>query len=522
MRVCYNDSDICEGFVLSTAEAVQSFGDGRLFIERFIERPHHIEFQIIAATDQNDTTTEVLVFPERECSIQRRNQKVIEESPSLLLNKPTRREMSRQAMLLAKAVGYASAGTIEFLVEGTKVTNKQIQKFYFLEMNTRLQVEHPVTEMVTSIDLVEQMFRVAANKYFGPGKENMSVLSPSLLQAQNENDDEGVVPYRGWALEARVYAEDPLRNFLPSTGPLLKYEEPCTADVSKMMEDDKNSIAVRVDSGVGIGSNISMFYDPMISKLVTYSDGLYSNREVRAQAIDAMMYALQRYVVVGVQSNISFLSHVVSDCGTNSASRAFREGKTPTSFIDTHYPNGFSEEHLPVISSLNRDKLSEDVAVTVISASLFSLFRKAVYSEAFKLSSHQRLIVVIGGFFGSPYEVSFSDVCNSKAIVKSLSSGRNDSYEAYVGDLIFDRSGATTVADLIVNEKRIVIQLHDAQNDGSLRIQINGSVVDVVVRSVEEHTLTYFMKKPPSVDTSLMILSPMPGKLVSFAVDVSA
>ena len=523
MRICYNDRDVKEGFILSSAEAIQSFGDGRLFIERFIECPHHIEFQIVAATDDDDKTTEVLVFPERECSIQRRNQKVLEESPSILLNKVTRREMSRQATLLAKAVGYASAGTIEFLVEGKNVSNDQLQNFYFLEMNTRLQVEHPVTEMITSIDLVEQMLRVAANKYFANTQGKETVLSSDLLRSQRENIDEGVVPYKGWALEARIYAEDPLRNFLPSIGPILKYEEPSTKDVSEMMGVGGDSITVRVDSGVNAGSNISMFYDPMISKLVTYSNDSQSNSQVRRKSIDAMMYALQRYVVVGVQNNMSFLSHVVSNCEHNPASRAFRAGNTPTNFIDTHYPNGFSKDYLNLGSYSNETGISEETAAIVISATIFSRIRQDRLIDVGHTLYRENVIVVIGGIFGTAYEVQFGNDMNEPIQIRAMiSSGTGSNvYQAFVEGMNFDNTGKSIVSDFYINEKQIVVQLHETRSDNSLKIQAYGLVLDVIVQTVDEYFMSRFMKKPTISDTSSMLISPMPGRLTSLAVNVS-
>jgi propionyl-CoA carboxylase alpha chain len=251
MRVAYNDDQAREGFRLSREEAKKSFADDRLFIEKYIEEPHHIEIQLVA-----DKFGKVVCFPERECSIQRRNQKVLEESPSPFITPETRRKMCEQATMLALAVGYTSAGTIEFLAD-------KHQNFYFLEMNTRLQVEHPVTEFIGRVDLVEQMIRVAANQPLG------AELSTEKAAAN----------INGWALEARVYAEDPLRGFLPSNGSLLQLQEPrgCTA-----FKIDKD---VRVDSGLMEGMAISTHYDPMISKLITHG-------KTRLECIDRMASAL--------------------------------------------------------------------------------------------------------------------------------------------------------------------------------------------------------------------------------------
>eukprot|EP00605_Chrysophyceae_sp_TOSAG23-4_P001472 GSChrysophyteH1.ASY1.ANO1.1608.1 assembled CDS len=284
MRVAYNDNELREGFRMSKAEAMASFGDDRMLIERFIEDPHHIEIQVVADTHGN-----VIAFPERECSVQRRNQKVVEESPSCLLLPETRRLMQEQAIMLCKATKYRSAGTVEMLCDGE-------QNFYFLEMNTRLQVEHPITELVSGEDLVEHMLWVAAGKKL-----------PKRLT------DQTFVPFKGWALESRVYAEDPLRNFLPSI----------EADYLANGTD-----VVRIDTGVFEGGSVSMWYDPMIAKLCTHSP-------TRERAIEVMENALDQYVVTGLGNNLTFLR----DCMRNPR---FRSGNYSTKFIETEYSNGFS------------------------------------------------------------------------------------------------------------------------------------------------------------------------------------
>ncbi|RHY27908.1 hypothetical protein DYB32_006444 [Aphanomyces invadans] len=279
MRVAYNDAEVREGYRLSKEEAANSFGDDRMFIEKFIEDPRHIEIQLLADKHGN-----FVPFPERECSIQRRNQKVIEEAPSMLLDDATRRAMGEQAVMLAKKVGYTSAGTVEFLCDKHK-------NFYFLEMNTRLQVEHPVTELITKVDLVEQMLRIAAGHAL-----------PAHLTS-------GPLPIYGWAMESRVYAEDPLRGFLPSIGRLLTYQEP------------HHLPGVRVDSGVSEGSDISMHYDPMISKLVTHGK--------------RMKFALDHYVIRGPGNNMAFMQDVYRH-------PRFESGNITTKFIAEEYPEGFS------------------------------------------------------------------------------------------------------------------------------------------------------------------------------------
>lgn len=287
MRIAYNAKEAEEGFQLARSEAKSSFGDDRCFIEKFIENPRHIEIQVLGDKHGN-----VVYLGERECSIQRRNQKVLEEAPSPLLDEKTRKAMGEQAVALSKAVGYDSAGTVEFVAG-------QDRSFFFLEMNTRLQVEHPVTELVTGIDLVEQMIRVAAGEKL-PFKQSDITL-------------------KGWAVESRVYAEDPFRNFLPSIGRLVKYRPPA--------EGNKDGVTVRNDTGVFEGGEISMFYDPMIAKLVTHAP-------TRAAAIEAQSAALDAFYIDGIQHNMPFLAAMMQH-------PRWRSGKISTGFIKEEFPDGF-------------------------------------------------------------------------------------------------------------------------------------------------------------------------------------
>ncbi|GLH80229.1 acetyl/propionyl-CoA carboxylase subunit alpha [Bradyrhizobium sp. SSBR45G] len=288
MRIAHSTSEVAEGFNLAKAEAKASFGDDRVFVEKFITDPRHIEIQVLGDKHGN-----VIYLGERECSIQRRNQKVIEEAPSPLLDEETRRKMGEQAVALAKAVNYDSAGTVEFVAG-------QDKSFYFLEMNTRLQVEHPVTELVTGVDLVEQMIRVAAGE--------------KLALAQKD------VSLKGWAVESRVYAEDPFRSFLPSIGRLVKYRPPA--------ESKADGITVRNDTGVQEGGEISIYYDPMIAKLVTHAPS-------RAAAIEAQSTALDAFYVDGIRHNIPFLSALMNH-------PRWREGRLSTGFIAEEFPKGFA------------------------------------------------------------------------------------------------------------------------------------------------------------------------------------
>jgi len=287
MRIAHSKADVKEGFVRARSEAKSSFGDERVFIEKFITDPRHVEIQVLGDKHGN-----VIYLGERECSIQRRNQKVIEEAPSPLLDAATRKKMGEQAVALAKAVGYDSAGTVEFVAG-------QDKSFYFLEMNTRLQVEHPVTELVTGIDLVEQMIRIAAGE--------------KLAIRQSD------VKFDGWAVESRVYAEDPYRNFLPSTGRLTRYRPP--------QEQTANGVTVRNDTGVYEGGEISLYYDPMIAKLVTHAP-------TRAAAIAAQSDALDAFVIDGIRHNIPFLAALM-------AHPRWQAGKLSTGFIAEEFPGGF-------------------------------------------------------------------------------------------------------------------------------------------------------------------------------------
>ena len=288
MRIAFNDDEAREGFQSSKNEAATSFGDDRIFIEKFVTQPRHIEIQVLGDKHGN-----IIYLGERECSIQRRNQKVIEEAPSPFLDPETRAAMGAQAVALSRAVDYCSAGTVEFIVDGDR-------NFYFLEMNTRLQVEHPVTELITGLDLVEQMIRVADGE---------------ALQIKQED-----VELNGWAIESRIYAEDPYRGFLPSTGRLSRYRPP--------EEYARDDITVRNDTGVYEGGEISLFYDPMIAKLVTHGND-------RNMAIDAMATALDNFRIDGIRHNIDFLTTIMHH-------DRFRSGALTTAFIDEEFPEGFS------------------------------------------------------------------------------------------------------------------------------------------------------------------------------------
>jgi len=325
MRIARNDEECLEGFERAANEARSSFGDDRIFIEKFIEEPRHIEIQVMADSHGN-----VIYLNERECSLQRRHQKVIEEAPSPFLDEKTRKKMGEQAVALAKAVDYESAGTVEFIVDPKR-------NFYFLEMNTRLQVEHPVTELTTGVDLVELMIRVAAGE--------------KLPIAQKD------VGINGWAIESRVYAEDPFRNFLPSTGRLVYYRPP---------DDDDH---VRVDTGVYEGGEVSMFYDPMVAKLITWGDD-------RKHAIEKMRTALDKFLIRGISTNISFLAALM-------AHERFITGNISTNTIAEEYPDGFHPGHLP---------LKDPATIIAVVGSMVRKYRDRAAQIDGQLPGHRRLV----------------------------------------------------------------------------------------------------------------------------------
>ncbi|MBN9590966.1 MAG: acetyl-CoA carboxylase biotin carboxylase subunit, partial [Alphaproteobacteria bacterium] len=304
LRIVHKEEDLVQAIQSSQNEARASFGDDRLFIEKFVTEPRHIEIQVLGDKHGN-----VIYLNERECSIQRRNQKVIEEAPSPFLDAKTRKAMGEQAVMLAKAVNYDSAGTVEFIVDKDR-------NFYFLEMNTRLQVEHPVTELTTGLDLVELMLRSAAGE--------------KLTIKQSD------VKLNGWAVETRIYAEDPYRGFLPSTGRLVRYQPP--------QEATHGGITVRNDTGVYEGGEISIFYDPMIAKLCTHAP-------TRPAAIDAMASALDEFRIEGINHNIDFLTAIMLH-------KRFRDGRLTTGFIAEEYPDGF---HGAPLSAATRHRLAAAV-----------------------------------------------------------------------------------------------------------------------------------------------------------------
>jgi propionyl-CoA carboxylase alpha chain len=446
MRVAYTEDEVKEGFRSAVNEAVSSFGDDRVFIEKFIEEPRHIEIQIIA-----DSIGNTIYLGERECSIQRRHQKVVEEAPSPFLDPETRKLMGEQSVLLSKAVEYCSAGTVEFIVDKNK-------NFYFLEMNTRLQVEHPVTECITGLDLVELMIRIAA------GEE---------LPLQQKD-----VSLNGWAIETRIYAEDPYRGFLPSTGRLVKYQQP------------ENQKGVRIDSGVTEGSEISIFYDPMIAKLVTSGDS-------RKQAIDRMALALNSFKIRGVNHNIDFLSAVM----TNSR---FQQGVFNTGFIAEEFPTGFKGT-----------QLSDETKLRMYSIAVAFEFTKLARN---KTISGQVELPLRANFENTSYrDLSVFDEgewINFK--LEQTAEGFAVSNEKRTIKLDGTFNLVTKLFDGFVDGVQMIVQVE--QEGGICQVKYNGCELKLKLVPSRLAQLVDLMPVKQAPDMSKYLLSPMPGLLVSIAV----
>ena len=444
MRIAWNDEEAIEGFARSKSEAASSFGDDRIFIEKFVVEPRHIEIQVLA--DQHGNC---VYLGERECSIQRRNQKVIEEAPSPFLDEKTRVAMGEQSCALAQAVGYTSAGTVEFIVDKEK-------NFYFLEMNTRLQVEHPVTELITGIDLVEQMIRVANG-------EKLNVKQNSIK-------------LNGWAMESRLYAEDPYRNFLPSIGRLTRYRPP-TESVTK-------ECVIRNDTGVFEGGEISMFYDPMIAKLCTWSTN-------RKKAISAMENALDRFEIEGIGHNLPFLSAVMGHT-------RFKSGNITTAFIDEEYPDGFEGVN-------PSDDILDVLSVTALIITRMKMQRISARDSTFDnpVPKEDNLVTRIAR---KNTNVTISDVKDGYKI-----SFEKKSFEASIK---YELGG--TLAELSINGNQHAVKVTPVIGGYLLRLRGVEQVVKVMNSRIAE--LSDLMPEKLPTDTSKFLLCPMPGLMVSIMV----
>ena len=464
LRVAYNDKEALEGFTACQNEARNSFGDDRIFIEKFVEQPRHIEIQIVGDSHGN-----VVYLNERECSIQRRHQKVIEEAPSPFISDATRKAMGEQAVALAKAVKYQSAGTVEFVVG-------KDQDFYFLEMNTRLQVEHPVTECITGLDLVELMIRVAAGEKL------------PLTQADVKRD--------GWAMECRINAEDPFRNFLPSTGRLVRFDPP---QETMWQADMAHKHGVRVDTGVYDGGEIPMYYDSMIAKLIVHGKD-------RNDAIAKMREALNGFVIRGINSNIPFQAALL-------AHPDFVSGNFNTGFIAKHYAHGFRAEDVP--------HSDPDFLVA-----LAAFVRRKSRERATGISGQ---LPGYGVKVGKDYVVVSLDAAGQHkyaAVHVDEFVGETGYASVQVGEKRYKISSPSRLNDIVisgeVNGQPFTAQMErgSPRNPLALVVQHNGTKLETMVmspRMAQLHQLMPF-KAPP--DMSKYVLSPMPGLLVDVAVQV--
>ncbi len=448
MRIAWNDQDAKEGFQSSKNEASNSFGDDRIFIEKFITQPRHIEIQVLADAHGN-----CVYLNERECSIQRRNQKVVEEAPSPFLDKATRQKMGEQACALAKAVGYESAGTVEFIVDSEK-------NFYFLEMNTRLQVEHPVTELITGIDLVEQMIQVA-------NKEQLKFLQSDIS-------------INGWAIENRLYAEDPYRNFLPSIGRLTRYRPPD--------EFENSGHIVRNDTGVFEGGEISLYYDPMIAKLCTWAP-------TRSEAIAHMREALDGFEVEGIGHNLPFLSAVMDH-------PRFVKGDITTAFIEEEYPEGFNGVELP------EDELMR-IAAACAAMNRVAEIRRTKISG--RMDNHERRV-------GDKWIVTLQD----KKYELDIVADQLGSTVQFKGGSKIRVEGSWTpgdqLANMLVDDTRLTMKV--GKITGGFRIRNRGADLMVIIRSKLQSDLAQHMIEKDLPDTSKILMCPMPGLIVKIDVKV--
>ena len=464
MRIAWNDEECREGFQSSKNEAANSFGDDRIFIEKFVTQPRHIEIQVLCDAHGNG-----IYLGERECSIQRRNQKVVEEAPSPFLDPETRKAMGEQAVALAQAVGYTSAGTVEFIVDGDK-------NFYFLEMNTRLQVEHPVTELITGVDLVEQMIRVANG-------EPLSITQ----------DD---VQLNGWAIENRVYAEDPYRNFLPSIGRLTRYRPPAEVAAGPMQINGKwaddateGATAVRNDTGVYEGGEISMYYDPMIAKLCTWAP-------TRDQAIEAMRNALDGFELEGIGQNLPFVSAVMDH-------PKFISGDMTTAFIAEEYPEGFEGVTLP------EDTLRKIAASAAAMHRVAEIRRTRVSG---RMDNHERRV-------GTEWVVNLQD----QDFAVSIDADHDGSTVTFEDGSALRVSSDWTPGDTLAkialgDDDGLVLKVGKITQ--GFRIRSRGADLKVRVRSPRQAELAQLMPEKLPPDTSKMLLCPMPGLVVKIDVEV--
>ncbi|MEO0983359.1 MAG: acetyl/propionyl/methylcrotonyl-CoA carboxylase subunit alpha [Pseudomonadota bacterium] len=448
IRVAYSDKEVEEGFPAVKAEAAGAFGDDRIFIEKFIESPRHVEIQVMG-----DKHGDCVYLFERECSIQRRNQKVIEEAPSPLLDEATRKKMGEQAVALAKAVDYDSAGTVEFVASGVD------KSFYFLEMNTRLQVEHPVTEMITGVDLVEQMLRVAAGEKLALKQKDLKI--------------------NGWAVESRIYAEDPYRNFLPSIGRLKRFHPPA--------EGPLGAGTVRMDSGVREGDEISMYYDPMIAKLVSHGP-------TRDDALDAQAEALDRFHIEGIQDNIPFVAAVMDE-------KRFRSGDITTAYIKDEFPDGF--QGVPPTKA-------QETLLICAAAFVHGVYHQRAGQTEGRLApprQPRRDWVVILGDDHHPVTL---DLSLGEAAI-TINGG-----DAHV--FVSEWTPGSHLVEGVLDGEAVAVKFAD-RTEGYL-FRHRGVALRALVCTPFVADLHRKLPEKPKPDTSKLVVSPMPGLVVSMDVAV--
>ena len=440
MRIVNKRQELESNLKAAQSEALNSFGDDRVFIEKYITNPRHIEIQILCDKHGNQVH-----LGERECSIQRRYQKVIEECPSSFVDEKLRNAMAEQALRLAKEVKYDSAGTVEFVVDDKK-------NFYFLEMNTRLQVEHPVTELVTGVDLVEQMINCADGK--------------KLRLSQQD------IKLNGWSIESRIYAEDPLKEFLPSIGRLIEHQEP------KISNKDE---IIRNDTGVSSGSDISIYYDPMISKLAVHAVS-------RDKALDLMIRALEQYYIEGVDHNVAFLISTLKN-------RDFRSGNISTNFIKSNYPKGYTFNY-----GLNSNILIKFINI----ASL--IFLKCNQENKIKVLS------VING--SDIYKIEVIEYASNKQNSNLIIKNKNKEYSLKSNWTINEK-----VMQLSINDQIEFAKIDKIHNFNKYSITVEDCSLDLIVSSPDTAKLFDFMPEPKFEDLSKMLISPMPGLIKNISVE---
>ncbi len=438
IRVAKDKKELISGFQSAKNEAKKSFGDDRVFIEKFIVGPRHIEIQILA-----DEYGNMVYLGERECSVQRRHQKVIEESPSSLVDEDMRKEMGEQALLLAKAVNYSSAGTVEFVASNDK-------SFYFLEMNTRLQVEHPVTELVTGIDLVEKMINISAKKPLG------------LVQSD--------IKLNGWSVEARIYAENPIRNFAPSIGRLRKFIPPTHEDMS-----------IRLDSGVQEGGEISMYYDPMIAKLISYG-------EDRIDACNKLSSALDAFVIKGVSTNIPFVNSVLTN-------KKFLSGNITTAFLEEEYPTGYTG----LLKSKSKLFL---ISITSLAMEAIKIKRKS------KLTKGNYVVTTAKHYFELKYEIISNDINN---LFKIKVEHNSKLYEVAVSWNIGD-----PILQITLDAETFLMQV--SKSLSKYNICHAGFDVQSKVTECEIFNLSKLIPKKVKNTLSKTLISPMPGQVIKVCI----